>query len=364
MVLKLLTKAMARSRPDWEFHVITHSSVAEECSSIAPNVTVHYDQNAERSSWRTRLWYEVGFSKLIRRVGPDVVFSQTNYLPIRQIGVPTVLLEQHAGHFSNEFDRLMCKGLTGIGRVAWRMKSRWVRSSIRRADAVTVQTAALAAKIVKITGIAEKRISVIPHGPGLVRRLTAVASPPEKGEPIRLGYVTNPGVQKNFDVLLTAARRLQDREILFKLILTLDPSTTENQLILKKADELGIRSDFVENHGALSQGEVRKVYESLHVFIFPSLCESFGFPMVEALAQGVPLITSDVDCNREVGGIGALFFPPHDGEILSRLIERFQDRDFFRERAIKSRERSKAFDWDSAASQTIRLIESQLNLER
>ena len=86
--------------------------------------------------------------------------------------------------------------------------------------------------------------------------------------------------------------------------------------------------------------------------------------MVEALSQGIPLITSDVDCNREIGGTGAITFPPHDGEALSRLIERFQDQEFFRKRALMSLERSKVFDWNLAAARTIRLFESQLSLKR
>ena len=364
VVLKFLTKGMARLRPFWDFHIITDTSVSDDCSKLGANVTIHSDSNAEKSGWRTRLWYETGLPKLVQKLEADFVFSHTNYLPIRRLKVPTILLEQHAGHFSKSFNQLMSREQGLAGRMAWKIKGCWVRGSIKRADTVTVQTAALAEKIVRTTGIPREKIIVIPHGSGLVHRRTVLASPPLEGQPLRVGYITNSGVQKNFDVLLDAARRLQDRSFQFKLVLTLDSSGIQNQRTFDKINELGIRRDVLENHGKLSQEGVRKVYESLNILVFPSLCESFGFPMVEALSQGIPLITSDVDCNREIGGTGAITFPPHDGEALSRLIERFQDQEFFRKRALMSLERSKVFDWNLAAARTIRLFESQLSLKR
>ena len=364
VVLKFLTKGMARLRPSWDFHVMTDTSVLEDCSQLGSNVTIHSDSSAEKSGWRTRLWYEMGLPRMVQKLAADFVFSHTNYLPSRRLKVPTILLEQHAGHFSNTFNQLMRRELKIAERIAWKIKGSWVKGSIKRAGTVTVQTETLADKIVRTTGIPREKIIVIPHGSGLVHRRTVLASPPLEGQPLRVGYITNSGVQKNFDVLLDAARRLQDRSFQFKLVLTLDPSGIQNQRTFDKINELGISHDSLENHGKLSQEGVREVYESLDILVFPSLCESFGFPMVEALSQGIPLITSDIDCNREIGGTGAITFPPHDGEALSRLIARFQDQEYFRKRSMMSLERSKVFDWDLAASQTIRLLESQLPLER
>lgn len=127
--------------------------------------------------------------------------------------------------------------------------------------------------------------------------------------------------------------------------------------MLELALNLGVEA-IIENYGELSPTEIDRLYKSLHAFVFPSLCESFGFPMVEAMAHGIPLLVADTESNVEVVGEGGKAFPAHDAESLARELERLSnDVDWFRLRAQASLQRVREFDWVRAAAETVSLID-------
>jgi glycosyltransferase involved in cell wall biosynthesis len=364
VLLRYLLCEMVSLRPDWEWHVLTNG---EARSSLAVLNNVHYHVVPEKAygGWRIRLWYEAYLPKFIKSIKADLLFSQTNYLPTRKLTRPSLLLVQHAGHFSEVFKRLTEAQLAGFAaKLSWRLKGRWVISSIRRAQRVTVQTAALARQIVETTGVSPDKITVIPHGVGLAVAAKHLPSLPTAGKPVRIGYITKYGVQKNFDVVFRAVAYLKSIGIKVVLVLTLALDSPVNRAVLDAAGRYGI-ADQIENHGELAGEEVDRLYSSLHIFVFASLCESFGFPMVEALAHGLPLLIADVGSNVEVGGEAGLRFEPDDfvglGELVRKLIE---NPEWYVTCARASRDRSTQFTWRIAALSTIEQMERLLEARR
>src|SRR5690348_2902998 len=139
VVLVKLMRHMAARRPDIEWCVAAPQQSAVDLDDVPK--TTHLPVDVDRSFIRLLKWYEFGLPAAARRWRADIVFSVTNYLPFRPLTWPTLLLEQHAGHFSAEFDRLMQQSIpSALGRLLWRAKSRWVRNSIRSATVITVQT--------------------------------------------------------------------------------------------------------------------------------------------------------------------------------------------------------------------------------
>ena len=173
----------------------------------------------------------------MQKYRPDVLFSQTNYLPLRRLACATMLLIQHAGHFSAEFDRLTRESLNSrLALLFWQWKRQWVRRSARSADLLTVQTAALAEAISSQGGPPREQITVIPHGPGLADH-RSLPRPDRMPKSFRIGYITKWGVQKNFSTLFAAARKLRDVGYRFKIVLTLDPNlepTNETMALARK----------------------------------------------------------------------------------------------------------------------------------
>jgi glycosyltransferase involved in cell wall biosynthesis len=94
-----------------------------------------------------------------------------------------------------------------------------------------------------------------------------------------------------------------------------------------------------------------QAYNAADAFVFPSLQEGFGIPLVEAMRCGTPVVASDIPVFREVCGEAALFFDPHDHQALARQLVLVRQPDV-RERLVAlGYERARRFSWDRAAEQ-------------
>jgi glycosyltransferase involved in cell wall biosynthesis len=89
--------------------------------------------------------------------------------------------------------------------------------------------------------------------------------------------------------------------------------------IFQRVQELGLESE-VLFPGFVSDAEQLLWYHSASVFVYPSLYEGFGMPVTEALACGIPVVTSDVSSLPEAGTTLALTVDPHDSDALARAI--------------------------------------------
>jgi glycosyltransferase involved in cell wall biosynthesis len=244
-----------------------------------------------------------------------------------------------------------------LARLLWKQKRRWVHRSAKMATLVTVQTAALADAISSEIALPRSQITVIPHGPGLAEHL---CSPPNarKVDEFRIGYITKWGVQKNFETLLKAARRLRDENYNFRLVLTLDERSPETAEVMAAARRLSV-VDLIENHGEVASESIPALYDSLDLFVFASFCESFGFPTVEAMARGLPLIVASTPENKEVTRGAALEFSPLAADELAvHLATLMNDENERTKRGRLSLTESRHFSWHKAARQTIAALES------
>lgn len=355
VVLRELLRRLSVRGDSNQWHVAANVCLRGSGELDLPGVTAHFFDDAERTPLHIKWWYNITLPKLATDTGADVLFSLTNYLPDARLPCPTLLLVQHAGHFSEIFDRRMRAGLSLPGRMVWRAKRRWVIRSLRQASRVTVQTQALAEAICEQTDINRKKIEVIPHGPGLT---TPTETPRDFPGPRtwHIGYVSKFGVQKNFGVLIDAAAKLVALGANFRLHLTLDPEVEACRKILAQAEESGLGTHLV-NYGELDAEGVRDLYVQLDLFVFPSLCESFGFPMLEAMAQGIPMLVSDVDSNREMVGSDQYAFDGDDVDALAgRIVTLMEDEAAYREVASAMLARAGNFSWERAAEETFALL--------
>ena len=114
--------------------------------------------------------------------------------------------------------------------------------------------------------------------------------------------------------------------------------------------ELGLRDEVLLT-GFIADQDLPALYSAADVFAFPSLYEGFGIPVLEALACGTPVLTSNTSSLPEVAGDAALLVPPEDVEALAEALWRLIDdrtlRDVLRARGF---EQVKRFRWDGAAT--------------
>lgn len=356
VVLLKRLDALRQLRPDIEWIIIANSN----CKYFAPQdpmVTWIMTPWIDKSPLHALAWYEFVLPSIINKCKPDLLFSQTNFLPLHRVSCPTLLLVQHAGYFSSEFDRLTKEWQPSfVARSVWWLKTLWVRHSVRMATTVTVQTHALAEAIGALTERSRDDIVVIPEGSGLAQHASAPRAA-QRPDYFRIGYITNWGIQKNFETLFRAAYRLRAAGYRFKIVLTLSDQDQRCRKILALGDEIGV-GDLIENLGLVSHANIADAYDCLDVFAFPSLCESFGLPMIEAMARGLPLVVAATPENIEMTQDAALRFSPMDANALADQLANLMDDDAERERRCQlSLARSRDFSWEKTARQTVQAFE-------
>jgi glycosyltransferase involved in cell wall biosynthesis len=127
--------------------------------------------------------------------------------------------------------------------------------------------------------------------------------------------------------------------------------------MLGRAKEQGL-DEAVDFVGFAPAAEMPLWYQAADIFIYPSLLEGFGLPVAEAMASGVPVITSNVSSLPEVGGDAAFYVDPTSVEnIAAGMISLAADKDRQKEMRAAGLERVKQFSWDIAARKTLEIYE-------
>ena len=147
------------------------------------------------------------------------------------------------------------------------------------------------------------------------------------------------------------------------------PTEQRGQLSLVVAGPPGWRNDQIHDRlrradgelsicqvGCVSRDDLNVLYSFAEVFVYPSLSEGFGFPVVEAMACGAPVVTSDSSSLPEVAGTAALLVDPTNPEAIGDAISRVVSDDATREDLrARSLARAQEFSWQRTAARTVAL---------
>jgi len=117
----------------------------------------------------------------------------------------------------------------------------------------------------------------------------------------------------------------------------------------------------IEIIGSVSQAELISHYQNAKLFVFPSFHESFGFPPLEAMACGTPVIVSDKTALPEVCGDAAIYVDPHDITDIAQKIRMILNDESLQQKLIaKGLEHVKAFTWEKTAKEYLKTFKNIL----
>lgn len=114
--------------------------------------------------------------------------------------------------------------------------------------------------------------------------------------------------------------------------------------------------------GYVPETELIELYKNAKLLIYPSLHEGFGLPVVEAMACGCPVVTSNLSSLPEVAGDAAIFVDPYDVNDIAHAMHRLLDDERLASSFVKKGlERAKQFTWANCARETLRIYETVLD---
>jgi glycosyltransferase involved in cell wall biosynthesis len=131
--------------------------------------------------------------------------------------------------------------------------------------------------------------------------------------------------------------------------------------LFKTIEDLNLKAEVILT-GYIPDEELPFLYNAADLFVYPSLYEGFGLPVLEAMACGVPVITSNISSLPEiVGAAGVLVNPNEINELADKIYNVLTDRQFHDELGNEGLARSRLFSWARTAKETLAVYRQVLN---
>lgn len=288
----------------------------------------------------------------------DILFSPGGTLP-RDLATPAVTMSQNMLPFDgSEAARF------GIPSLMW-LKLKLLRvaqgHSFRRADGVIFLTQYAKAAVNQSIGNLNNQMTCIPHGieqrflhpPRAQRALDECSS----ANPFRLLYVSITMPYKHQIPVVYAVKNLRDRGLPVEIQFVGVPWGSYGRLLRKEIDRLDPEGRFLHWSGGLPFEQLHEVYLNADAFVFASSCENLPNIMIEAMAAGLPIASSNRGPMPEVLGDAGVYFDPDSNEsiaaALATLILSTQMRADLAESAWQ---RAANYSWERCAQDTFAFI--------
>lgn len=163
--------------------------------------------------------------------------------------------------------------------------------------------------------------------------------------------------RKNIDGLVKAFWILKDKKLLSHKLVLVGCKGWQYSEVFRHIDAYGL-NDKVKWVGYVDYEDLPAIYSLADVFVLPSHYEGFGLPILEAMACGTPVITSNVSSMPEVAGDAAVLIDPKDPEMIAeKIYQVIQDSELRKILREKGLIRAKSFSWERCAEETMAAFE-------
>jgi glycosyltransferase involved in cell wall biosynthesis len=342
-----LARALAALVPEHEFEIVSPGPFSSLLNS-APNL--HFT-DAHAHGLKRRFWWPIGLPLYCRRAS-FALFHGTNFDLPYWTTCPTVLTIHDLSLLL--FPQTHEKHLVRRAR-------RVLPMMVRKATAIITPSETVKREVCEHLEVSEDKVFAIPEA----ARACFYPAPSSDTEPVRqrLGiqpeFILFVGTVEPRKNLLTLARAFEQVPNT-QLVIAGQKGWLSDDL-MAYLDESEIR-DRVLFTGHLSDDDLRALYSSCRVFVYPSLYEGFGLPLLEAMACGASVVTSNVGSILETVGDAARLVSPTDAAELAHAITALLNNTREREHlSVAGINHAKQFSWEKTAAATWKVYQQALS---
>ncbi|MCX6765917.1 MAG: glycosyltransferase family 1 protein [Candidatus Moranbacteria bacterium] len=303
-------------------------------------------------------WTQTRFARELCKDKPDVLWMPMHNIPIlRRKGLKTVVTIHDLAfkYFSDHFPKKELLKLNFLADLA-----------IKKSDKIIAVSQSTKRDILKFyPGIKEEKVRVIYHGfdselfqkeisEDKIKKVLKSYHLQAKSYILYVGAIQP---RKNLETLIETFNFIKKEKPELKLVLAGEKAWLWEGII-EKIEKSPYQKDIILT-GGISFEELAVLYQNAALFVFPSLYEGFGIPVLEAFAAGVPVVCSRNSSLPEVSGDAALYFSGSDMKELADTITRtLKDEGLKSSLISKGLEQLKKFSWEKCARETLEYLKS------
>ncbi len=354
-IIKLIEQFNILSH-DMDFEVIVYEDEKSIFVPVGSKMGTYSFGSSLRNPVVNLGWFQIGLPNLCRKRGYDVLFlPAANRRAPLWVPCPTVgtVHDFSSAHVTEKYDparMFFIKKVTPI--------------LIRRLDMILTVSECSKADIVNFCDIPTERVVVTPNGVDLQTYCQGDKSESletlQAKYPIKSPYILyvsrieHPG--KNHARLINAFNELKSRSGLPHQLVLAGSKWSRAEEVYEVADRSPYKDD-IFFMGFVPGSDLPTLFRGADLFVFPSLFEGFGMPILEAMACGTPTVCSNISSMPEVAGDAALLFDPYDETSISRaMLKMLSDKDLSEQLVAKGLTRSQQFSWENTALKTLDVI--------
>lgn len=327
-----------------QYAVLVRNSFPEQ--RIPDNIRIERISDRTCSSWLKRLIIDnFEIPAKIRDEHFHAIVSLTNYGPIK-VSAPHIFFQRNSLYYCPHYLSI----ITGKLKYETMLRRRLAVESMKRAVVIVTPSNAMADMIKETcVPVRGKTFKTLYHGFNSESLNEPLEERFEKffqGDGYKLFYPTHPAPHKGFEVLFEGLAELKRRKMNFILYTTIElsdwPAVVQKYIDRIKALNLEDRIVFT---GRIPQNQMGSLYQKCDLMVYPSLCESFGFSMIEAIGYNLPIVAADTPVNREMCHQSALFYEPLNPGALADAVETGLQSDVAARLIEEGKKRLSSFDW-------------------
>lgn len=307
------------------------------------------------------LWEQIGIPLAINKIKPDLLHCTSNTAPFC-ISTP-LLLTLHDIIFLEKRKNMSKSVYQNLG---WYYRKLVVPRAIGNSERIITVSDFEARRIKDRLNLPDSKISYIYNGFGKhFHKIGDYYEVTSKYISARnyFFFLGNTDPKKNTENVLIAYGIYLEKSIYKTPLLVADLKESHIDAILNKLNLRHIKSNMVICDYIPNQ-DLPYIFSGALQFLYPSLRESFGIPILESMACGTPVITSNTSAMPEIAGDAALLVDPYSPEAIAEGILKIETDENLRKELINSgNERIKFFSWEKTATELLKIYKNIVNHE-